>query len=299
MAATQLASADPYVSRSLDQARIVERPDPVVWGHDPGPLSDQEVARFARDGHLTRTDVFAPDEVEMLAAELITQVQPDCVGAAGERVVYEPDRVDAVRSLFEVHILSQPFADLFADRRLVDVARQLLAGEVYLHQTRINRKPAFVGDGFGWHSDFETWRAEDGMPRPRAVSAVVALTDNTPHNGPLMFFNGSHRWYVTCPGETPEANYRSSLRQQETGVPDQASLTALAQRCELDAVVAPAGSVTFFESNLMHGSAANLSPHPRMNAFGVYNHVDNALEPPKEAPEPRPEFIASRTVRPI
>ena len=61
----------------------------------------------------------------------------------------------------------------------------------------------------------------------------------------------------------------------------------------------PAGSVTFFECNLMHGSNGNITPHPRRNVFFVYNSVENTLVEPFAAPSPRPTYIASRKFDPL
>jgi ectoine hydroxylase len=61
----------------------------------------------------------------------------------------------------------------------------------------------------------------------------------------------------------------------------------------------PAGSATFFDCNMMHGSNGNITPSPRVNLFLVYNSVDNALVEPFAAPAPRPTFIASRTFEPV
>src|SRR5690606_18864515 len=106
-----------------------------------------------------------------------------------------------IRSIFAVPTVSDVFGTLARDKRLLRVAKQLLGGDVYLHQTRLNLKPGFEGKEFYWHSDFETWHAEDGMPRMRAVSFSISLTDNHPHNGPLMIIPGSHRVFVPCIGE--------------------------------------------------------------------------------------------------
>src|SRR3546814_3582850 len=106
-------------------------------------------------------------------------------------------------------------ARLAADDRLAGVARFLLGDDVYVHQSRLNYKPGFVGKEFYWHSDFETWHVEDGMPQMRALSMSILLAPNTVLNGPLMIIPGSHRKYLTCVGETPEDHYRSSLKKQE------------------------------------------------------------------------------------
>ena len=179
------------------------------------------------------------------------------------------------------------------------MARQLLGSEVYIHQSRVNRKPGFRGKDFQWHSDFETWHTEDGMPRMRCLSAVVQLTDNEAWNGSLLVMPGSHRWFVTCPEPTPPANHERSLKVQEVGVPDEASLTTLFERHGIEQCTGPAGSVLFFDCNLMHGSSSNISPLPRRNLFMVYNSVENALVEPYSAPQRRPGHIASRTFRPV
>jgi ectoine hydroxylase len=109
-----------------------------------------------------------------------------------------------------------------------------------------------------------------------------------------MLIPGSHRTYVTCVGETPADHYKQSLRRQEYGVPDPASLTALADRGGIVAPTGPAGTVVVFECNMMHGSNSNITPQSRSNAFIVYNACSNALVEPFGGQAPRPEFIATR-----
>jgi ectoine hydroxylase len=99
---------------------------------------------------------------------------------------------------------------------------------------------------------------------------------------------------VSCVGETPDNHYKESLRRQEYGVPDQASLTKLVQDGGIEMPVGKAGSVLLFDCNLMHGSSGNISPFPRSNAFYVFNSIDNRLEEPFSAGKPRPDFIAAR-----
>jgi ectoine hydroxylase len=176
---------------------------------------------------------------------------------------------------------------------------QILASSVYVHQSRINYKPAFRGREFYWHSDFETWHVEDGMPRMRAVSVSLSLTENTEFNGPLMVVPQSHQWYVRCVGATPADHFKASLRKQLYGVPNREALEMLVSRGGIQAPKGPPGSATFFESNLMHGSTGNLSPAPRINLFVVYNSVENAVTDPFGSQPPRPEFLAERRVVPI
>jgi len=292
------AVADRYPTRTGPPVRAFPRRDPVVHSSESGPLDPDELRRFGRDGYLVREQLLDETTVDRLRDEA-ERMAADPELAASDRVVGEPGG-EAVRSVFEVHRLSSLMAQVVADERLAGAARQVLGSAVYVHQSRVNRKPGFVGQGFAWHSDFETWHAEDGMPAPRAVSIAVALTPNYVHNGSLLIIPGSHRTFVPTVGTTPEGHYRSSLRNQEIGVPDDASLAALVEAGGGVAVVTgEPGSAVLFDCNAMHGSSNNITPYPRTNLFIVYNSVANTLAAPFAAPAPRPEFIASRTATPV
>ncbi len=132
------------------------------------------------------------------------------------------------------------------------------------------------------------------MPRMRAVSASLMLTDNNEFNGPLMLIPGSHQYFVPCVGTTPEKNWRDSLKSQRLGVPDQASLARLAEQGGIQAPKGPPGSLLLFECNTLHASNRNMSPWPRSNLFFVYNSVDNHLVEPFCGNEPRPDFLGAR-----
>lgn len=285
---------DLYPSRGGLKGNIVPRNHPTVWASadTQPPVERSLVEQYERDGFLVLRDVFSPEEVANLQAELDrlrdqaqTIERPEVITEKGSR---------QVRSIFKVHALSEVFARLAADERLAGLASYLLGDQVYLHQSRMNYKPGFHGKEFYWHSDFETWHIEDGMPLPRALSISVSLTDNTPHNGPLLVMPGSHKHYVVCEGETPPDNYQMSLQAQETGVPSDANLAHLAQQGGLVDTAGPAGSVLIFDCNLMHGSNSNITHLPRSNAFFVYNALSNAVEAPFCDQAPRPEFIATR-----
>lgn len=293
MTATAPAPAvDRYPSRQGASGIITDRLDPVVWGNAAGPLTAQQLANFEADGYLQITGVLSAAEVSSLNVAL-DGLAADPVVRRQDRTIVELDS-DEVRSVFEVH-REGAFADLCADPRMADVARQLLADDVYIHQSRVNLKPGFRGREFYWHSDFETWHTEDGMPSMRAVSCSVSLTDNHHVNGPLMIIAGSHKRFVSCAGETPPGNHHRSLRRQEIGVPSDEHLEELVSHGAIRDVTGPAGSVTFFDCNAMHGSNGNITPLPRRNAFYVFNSTDNALMEPFAAPARRPTHIASRT----
>lgn len=291
---------DPYPSRHLSSPAIARRQDPVLHASDlaDAPIPASLCRQYETEGVLVLENVLQAEEVAALKAETDRlREMPDALEKG--TVITEPDsdNEDSVRSVFAVHKQSAALGALAADQRLAGMARFLLNDDVYLHQSRVNYKPAFRGKEFYWHSDFETWHTEDGMPRMRALSMSVMLTDNHPQAGPTMFIPGSQNNYVQCVGETPDDHYKASLRRQEYGVPDHGSLRQLVEDGGIIAPAPPAGSVVIFDCNIMHGSNGNITPMERVNAFFVFNAWSNRLIKPFGQTQPRPEFIAHRRVK--
>ncbi|MFI6643543.1 ectoine hydroxylase [Streptomyces sp. NPDC050504] len=282
--------ADLYPTRGAAEV-TTPRQDPVVWG-DPTGLESYE-----RDGFLADPGLLSDDEVALYRTELERLIADPAV-RADERSIVERSSGN-VRSVFEVHRLSEVFAGLVRDERLVGRARQILGSDVYVHQSRVNVKPGFGASGFYWHSDFETWHAEDGLPNMRTVSVSIALTENYSTNGGLMIMPGSHLSFLGCAGATPTDNYKKSLQMQDAGTPSDEALTKLADAHGIRLFTGRAGAATWFDCNCMHGSGDNITPYPRSNVFIVFNSVENAAVEPFAAPVRRPEFIGARDFTPV
>ncbi|PYZ91951.1 ectoine hydroxylase [Salipaludibacillus keqinensis] len=287
---------DRYPSRLGDgEAQISQRKDPVVYGNtEEGPLKKEELDFYEENGYLLFDSLFTDEEVKAMQESLNETMRKEELRESNH-VIKEPGS-NEIRSVFEIHKEDSFFQSLSKYKRIVEIAEQLLKSQVYVMQSRINFKPGFKGKEFYWHSDFETWHVEDGMPNMRAVSCSIVLTDNYEFNGPLMLIPGSQKWYVSCPGKTQKDNFKTSLKKQESGVPDNESMTELVEEAdgEIDRATGPAGSVLFFDCNTMHGSAGNISPYSRSNIFFVFNSVENQLVQPFGGQNPRPEFLANR-----
>jgi ectoine hydroxylase len=291
------STTTPYPSRTEHEPEPTLRREPVVWGDAAGPFAAEELERYAARGFVQLDALLTADELLDIEAAL-RSIVADAALADDPRLVREPTSAE-VRSIFEVHALHPLLARFAADARLVDRARQLLGSDVYLHQTRANLKPGLRGEEFYWHSDFETWHHEDGLPAMRTVSASIALSENRIDNGSLMIMPGSHLTFVGCAGPTPAAHHEKSLRRQEIGTPSDTALRRLTAAHGIATITGQAGSAVLFDSNCMHGSNGNITPYPRRNLFFVYNSVDNAPGPPISAAAPRPSYIAARTVTPL
>lgn len=277
--------------RKAPDALWQPRQDAVVKGRElDGPLTQAQLDEFERKGFVFIPNLISGEELKELRQEMTALLEDD---AFRERdfSVTEPESQE-IRSLFAVHFLSRRLGELAKDTRFAGAARQIIGADPYVHQSRINYKPGFAGKGFNWHSDFETWHAEDGMPRMHAVSASLILTRNHEFNGPLMLIPGSHEKFVPCLGETPEDNHKSSLKAQAVGVPGPQALTELVEEHGIEAPKGEAGGLLLFDCNVLHASNANLSPDPRSNVFFVYNRPDNRCQAPFAAPKRRPRFLA-------
>lgn len=286
---------DPYPTRTTAPAAPIQRRDPILWSDEPPPdfISAADIRRFRRDGFLVLRNLLGASEIGACREEL-DNLRRQANGLEPETVVREPGS-DAIRSIFRVHRQSPAFKAMARHPRLTVLAEYILGSPAYIMQSRVNDKPGFDGERFDWHSDFETWHAEDGMPRMRALSVSIFLSANTALNGPTMFIPGSHRTFVPCPGATPEGHYRNSLRRQQVGVPSPEHIATLAAEGGIVAPSGPAGTAVLFDSNLLHASAPNLTPWPRSNVFFVFNAVENVLQAPFDGKDPRPEFLAERT----
>ncbi|MDX9972978.1 MAG: ectoine hydroxylase [FCB group bacterium] len=290
---------DMYESRTRELPRLSERMEPVLYGgpEAPGPLTGEQLQQYDQNGFLLFPRFFDAEMVGRLQEEL-ERLRGLAAIRRSPVAILEPKSRE-IRSIFAVHRLSKVYGALAGYPRLMDMAEQILASAVYIHQSRVNLKPGFDGKEFYWHSDFETWHVEDGMPQMRALSCIVALTENRETNGALMVIPGSHKKYVACVGKAPENHFKTSLQQQVFGVPDTGSIAALADAGGIASFTGPPGTVALFDCNLLHGSNSNITPLPRSNVFFVYNSVKNVLMDPFGGAPPRPDYLASRKFVPL
>ena len=298
---TSIASdRDLYPSRTYPEPVKFSRQDPVVYSDSQkaAPLTKAQLAEYEEKGFLFLDDIFGPEELSSLIREMKSMCLDEAIKRRPETITEKGS--GEVRSVFSVHQLNKVFAKVAEDPRLVAVAEYILGDSVYIHQSRLNCKPGFEGKEFYWHSDFETWHTEDGMPRMRALSMSITLTPNDHNNGPLLLIPGSHRSFISCVGETPKDHYLSSLKQQEFGIPDQSSVADLIEQGGIETAVGDIGRIILFDCNTLHGSNGNITPYPRSNLFFVYNALSNKVSQPFASNSIRPEFIGARhSIKPI
>ena len=290
---------DLYPSR-LDKEDILPRQDKTVYSTKrvgEYSLDNISLKEYEDKGFIIIPNLFSSDEVQEMLSEMSYMANNSDL-AQNEEFIFEPDS-DKLRTIFNQHLFSVLFDKVSKDARILDKVKQILGSDVYLHHSRINIKHAYKGKSFPWHSDFETWHCEDGLPQCRCLTAWIMLTDNNEFNGPLYVISGSHKEYISCKGVTPENNYKKSLKKQEYGVPSVHSIKKLMQNNELVGAYGKAGTLVIHDGNVMHGSCDNISPYSRTNAFFVFNSVENKPVQPFGAKTSRADFLCLKDFTPM
>jgi ectoine hydroxylase len=268
-------------------------------------LTNQQIKAFSDDGYLLLEDLFSEGEIGLMRAEMARILGDDC-----PRRILEKN--GAIRSFFAPELSSDLFKKILRLKKVAMPAAQLIGSEVYVHQTKLNTKHAMVGDWWDWHQDFTFWKEDDGMPEPRALTAMIYLNDVNEFNGPLLLIPGSHKEYVEGQKQKDlvakeeggswfdeykiSTPYMSALTADLKYTLDRATIARWIQKKGIKSAKARCGSVLFFHGSIFHASSNNLSPWDRHAFLITYNSIWNKLN---NIEFPRPEFIASRQYSPI
>lgn len=266
-------------------------------------LTQEQQTAYKEQGYLLLPNCFSQTEVDIIKGQL-----PVVFGMGDETRVLEKDG-QMVRSIYGSHTVNDVFRRLSMHPRLVNPSCQLLDGDVYVHQFKINAKAAFGGDLWDWHQDYTFWNKEDGMPTSRVINCVLFLDEVTEFNGPLFIIPGSHKEGILTSSKPPElqggtreqvyadspawitsltANLKYSLDRERVG--------ELVNRYGIVAPKGPAGSVLLFDSSIVHGSPNNISPFDRVVVIITFNSVENV---PRKTKDMRPAFLVSRDHTPV
>jgi ectoine hydroxylase len=270
----------------------------IVNYEDSLVITKQDIEHYQEKGYLLLPSFFTKDEVDTMLAEL-----PGLYSLDDANRVLENDG-KTVRGVHGPHLRNQVFRRLVRLPKLLKLAEQLLEGQVYVHQFKINAKQGMAGEVWEWHQDFTYWQIEDGMPEPMCTSMAIFLDEVTEFNGPLLFLPGSHRagLYIVNSATNPPKNYEDkeqwigTLTAKLKHTMDKENVKRLVQTHGMVAPKGPAGSLLIFHPNIVHGSVQNISPFDRNLAIIAYNRIDNVLNPVKS---PRPEFLACRDYTPL
>jgi len=255
-----------------------------------GVLSASELREFKELGFVFKPACFSLAEIAE-ALESIDKIGTGCRGAVFETNGY------TLRALNMSDRSEGEFKYLTHSAKIVLAAEQLLQSAIYIYQFKINMKAAFSGESWRWNQDYIYWKYEDGMPEPRAVTAIIFLDEVTEVNGPLYLIPKSHSHGIIVPGrggDRGEADWTESFISDLKYQVDGSEVKDLVAENGIVIPKGPPGSVLFIDPNIVHASPENISPMTRKLMLVTYNSISNvptALS--------RPEFIVSRDCSPI
>lgn len=244
-------------------------------------LTKDQLEEFDREGYIFLPSCFSTKEIEVL-----NNAASEIYKSEREEVWRESSGV--ARTAFAAHTYNEAHRRLGAHPRLIRPIEQILGGDIYMHQYKINAKAAFDGDVWQWHQDFGVWHRDDGMPEPKAMNIAVFLDDVSGANGPLIFLPKSHKHGVI------EAGHDLETTSYPLWTLDRELVTKLSDSGGCVAPIGPAGSVILFSSLLVHASPPNISPLPRTIVYLSLCRTDNHITRYK-----REEWIAHRDFEPI
>ncbi|YAG14889.1 Phytanoyl-CoA dioxygenase family protein [Nostoc sp. DSM 114161] len=256
-------------------------------------LTEEQLLIYKNQGFLVLPEYFSRGEIEAMKAELSSLSADN-----SPKKVLEKDG-KTLRSLHGSHITNDVFKCLTRHPFIVEPAMQIVGSQVYVYQFKINIKAAFSGDIWKWHQDYIYWRKEDGMQRPQAVNAMCLLDDMNEFNGPLFLIPGSHKEEmidVTAHSSNESQEWISSFSANLKYSLNQKLITNLVSKYGITFIKAAAGSLVFFDSNIVHASSNNISPFGRSTVIITYNSIENI---PSPVINPRPDFLVSQDYRPV
>ncbi|WP_328545528.1 phytanoyl-CoA dioxygenase family protein [Streptomyces platensis] len=263
--------------------------------------SRQEIVeRYQRDGFVVFPSLLPRPLLEEMQTAL-----PDVLAEDGPQRFIEEDG-SAVRAVYGLHRKPGVWRTVAESSVLAEIAQLLIGEDMYVFQWKINPKAAESGELWEWHRDFTFWARADGMPEPLALTAGVLLDDVMEENGPLQLIPGTQRVSTgfedaqqmpsVHASEHQEANWASLVSTSLAhSVPDQVAEDVAGER-GLVKVTGQAGTVVFFDSNILHGSAPNRSSSARTLGLISYNPVRNVA---KDWEHSRPDFFVNHDAKPL
>lgn len=225
-------------------------------------MTQEESARYARDGYILRRGLLGADEVAKFRNHARAQLEKEQRAGA---VMTKGDK-EGKATLLKMWTKAEndQYGLLARDERMVDLAEDAIGKPIYLYSHKMTMKQPHEGGAWEWHQDFGYWY-NYGCLAPDMMSIYVALDKATRENGCLQVLKGSHR-----------LGRLNHIRENDQTNVEHEHLEAALKRFELVYVEMEAGDALVFDGNLLHRSDANRTDTYRWGYICSYNAVENA-----------------------
>jgi hypothetical protein len=233
-----------------------------------GPLAEEEVRRYHREGHVLVGSLLDKDETDLLRRAAKEDKALDDHGFG---------RADGEGGVVRLALWNHPGEGLYGMiarcRSIVDSCEKLLGGEVYHYHSKMVMKEPRIGGSWAWHQDYGYWY-QNGVLFPLLTSVFIAVDRATRGNGCLQVIPGSH-----------ELGRIDHVLVGDQAGADRERVEEVLKVLPLVYVEMEPGDALFFHPNLLHCSGRNESEHPRWSMICCYNAARN--NPYKESHHPR------------
>lgn len=154
--------------------------------NEPYPLTDDQIARYRRDGYIQLDGMVTGDNLNRLRDAVADAVEMEKNEPAGTtKTPYEQIFIQKV-NLWRRHEAIRPFV---LSRRFGEVAARLSGRPMRVWHDQALFKEPREGAKTPWHQDAHYWPHRD---RSDQITIWIALKDATIVNGCMSFVPGSH-----------------------------------------------------------------------------------------------------------
>jgi phytanoyl-CoA hydroxylase len=207
------------------------------------PLTREQVESYRRDGHLLYGTLFGGAALDELRRGI-------------DRCLTEHGGNGRSEHLLNLHVRDEWLLALALDGHIADLVEGLIGPDIALLNTRILRKPPADGYAVPWHQDAGYFPLEP----LECVSLWLAVDDATAENGALRVLPGRHREGLL--EHVPVSREGNVFAE---GIP-----ADLIDERKAVMLTLTAGSCSFHDVFLPHGSGPNLSSGPRCAFIARY-----------------------------
>jgi ectoine hydroxylase-related dioxygenase (phytanoyl-CoA dioxygenase family) len=227
-------------------------------------ISERDVEHYREKGYLVVPDVLDAATLGHVRAALDDLVS-NAATVREHNDVYdlEPGHLPEapkVRRIKMPHTHTPVFWELAQYPQLVSILDKLLGPSgVRLHGSKINLKEPYHGSPVEWHQDWAFYpHTNDDL-----LAVGVMLDDAFIENGPLLVVPGSHKGPV-WDHHAPDGFFCGAMDPVRNEVDFESAVPLMGR----------AGSMSFHHVRLVHGSAQNVSDHPRRLLLFEYAAAD-------------------------
>lgn len=236
-------------------------------------MTADQLAAYQRDGYILLPGLFGDEEVASWRREAdrlikLTINASLALNEVSPRLdLQSRDGTTLLRKIQPVNDISELFAQISVDERLLNPMRDILGTEPLLMEEKLNYKQILPGpldlesgaegESFPFHTDIHYF-ALDGYPR-ETLSSALSIDETTSENGPMRIIPGSHHKEWPLRGGWPPI-------LDETAIPQDDAIE----------ILGPPGTLLIFHSALVHASSENRTEGPRR--LMIFSHYPSTHE---------------------